>query len=442
MRYSRIAILLHWLIAGALAFQIGMGWRMEHLAPNQELYDAVQLHKSVGITILLLSLLRLAVRFFKPPPLAITDDKWALFLARLTHIALYAFMIGAPLTGWLVVSSSKLEIETMLFGVVPWPHIPGIETLAAGTKEAVHELSESAHELMAWTGISLFMLHVMGAIRHQFLKSEPLLDRILPVAGAQKRVFGTVIIIGLVALLGLTALVTRGIEEELEEPDQGSRLDAAQNPSPNAANNTPSERAAGTESAPEKDPAEEEETALKADQKPAAGEAESTPAAQAPVPGWTITRKSPIRFSVGWNGSPVQGSFSAWNAQIMFSPEALDRSTIRVTVDLSSARTGDASIDEALHGADFFATSSFPRATIASNRFRSLGGNRYEATGTMVLKNMSRPVKLAFTLDISGSTAKVTGTANISRSAHKVGVGDYSAVADNVAVSFNFSATH
>src|SRR5688500_2571561 len=142
-RYGAGAILLHWAIALALAFQLALGFSM----PKDERGFALfQLHKSVGITILVLTLARLAWRLTHRPPPAV-EGGFQGFLAKTVHTLLYVFMIGQPLTGWAMVSTDPIAIPTVLYGTIPWPHLP----LPAGLNEAM----EQGHEILAWTGVAL-----------------------------------------------------------------------------------------------------------------------------------------------------------------------------------------------------------------------------------------------------------------------------------------------
>src|SRR5690606_8188057 len=88
------------------------------------------------------------------------------FLAKAVHTLLYVFMIGAPLTGWALVSTSSIVVPTVWWGVIPWPHLP--------LPQAMGELFEQAHELIAWIGLALIVLHVAGALRHQLLLRDGL----------------------------------------------------------------------------------------------------------------------------------------------------------------------------------------------------------------------------------------------------------------------------
>src|SRR6478609_6058634 len=100
-RYSTGAIVLHWLIALALAFQLALGFAMPH---DERGFALFQLHKSVGVTILVLTVLRLAWRLTHRPP-APVEGGFQGVLAKAVHTLLYAFMIIAPLTGWAMVST-------------------------------------------------------------------------------------------------------------------------------------------------------------------------------------------------------------------------------------------------------------------------------------------------------------------------------------------------
>ncbi|WP_338425438.1 cytochrome b [Sphingopyxis kveilinensis] len=172
-RYSYTAITLHWLIALLLAFQIALGWALEG-DNSPELFQRFQLHKSIGITILLLSLVRLAARFAMQRPPASDGPAWARALAAVVHGLFYVVMILGPITGWLLVSTAKVPSPTSLFGLVPWPHLP--------VGRSWHEPAEAIHEATAWLAIGLFVLHVAGALRHQWLLGKPDLQRMIPSA--------------------------------------------------------------------------------------------------------------------------------------------------------------------------------------------------------------------------------------------------------------------
>lgn len=180
--YSRAAIALHWLIALLIVGNFAGGLLMgDLLAPEASAaqkklgFTIVQLHKSFGLTVLVLSLARLSLRLARgvpPYPGHMTAVERA--LARATHWGFYAIMILVPLSGWLMVSTSPLGFPTLWFGLFEWPHLP-FET-SRDTSEAAGEF----HEVMAFIGAGLFVLHVGGALKHHFLDRDDVLARMLP----------------------------------------------------------------------------------------------------------------------------------------------------------------------------------------------------------------------------------------------------------------------
>lgn len=448
-RYSSVAMGLHWLIAAALAFQMGLGGALEDLTPQTGLFAAAQLHKSIGISILLLSLLRLGWRWYKPPPAALPDSRINHRLAHLVHIGLYAFMVGAPLSGWLLVSSSKLGIDTYLFSSLYWPHIPFIGGLEAPVKAAMNAAAGQAHHYLGWMGLALFALHIIGALRHQFIKGEPLLVRIWPGAWGLSKIAGSaVIIVAFAVMFTLSGLAQnlygRGDADAVKtaakadiksakSEDVAAAINADDTPPIDEAASEYDEEAAGEDA----DEAEEPD----ADSPAEASEPEADTAPQAATAyDWNVTNAPPIRFGFDWNGEAVNGTFSDWSAEIRFGKNALDQSRIAVTINLASANTGNGQIDDALPGADFLAAATNPSARFVSSDIRSLGGDNYEARGNLTLKGISRPLTLRFKLTVNGNIAKASGSAAINRSAYNVAIGGYGDISPNVQVNFALTA--
>ena len=179
-RYSAVAILLHWASALGVLALIGMGLTMTHagLAPMRQ-FPLYQWHKSVGITVLVLTGLRLAWRLFhRPPPHPAGMPARERRAAGAAHAILYGLLIGLPLTGWAVVSLSPFNIPTVLYGLVPWPHLPLAPLLTdpAGAEGAVKLL----HAYGAWFLTALLVLHVAAALRHHLILRDGVLARMLP----------------------------------------------------------------------------------------------------------------------------------------------------------------------------------------------------------------------------------------------------------------------
>ncbi|CAN7410581.1 cytochrome b [Phenylobacterium sp. LjRoot219] len=176
-RYSAVAATLHWLLAGLLVFQLGLGAWMVGLPLGLQKYQLFQLHKSLGILILLLSLMRLGWRLaVPPPPLAAWLKPWERTAARAVHWALYGFMVGTPLLGWAAISAAPGPAPTRFFGLFLWPALPIVD----GAGKAWQDALGSAHGVFAWTGAALIVVHVAGALKHQFIDRTPELQRMLP----------------------------------------------------------------------------------------------------------------------------------------------------------------------------------------------------------------------------------------------------------------------
>ncbi|MDB5475463.1 MAG: YceI/cytochrome b561 periplasmic protein, partial [Phenylobacterium sp.] len=203
-RYSTAAIVLHWLIAAAIVLQVTLSYRMGGpYTPTS--FAVTQLHKSIGITILLLSLARLGWRLLNPaPPLPSDLPRWEVRLASLVHAGFYVIMIGMPLTGWIMVSASRIELPTLLYGAIPWPDLP-IAHLAPAAKKAWHSFGQNAHGLGGDLIYVLLALHVAGALKHQlFRPDEPILARMAPGA-VPGRWFEPRLLVILAGFLGVVA---------------------------------------------------------------------------------------------------------------------------------------------------------------------------------------------------------------------------------------------
>lgn len=405
-RYSLAAIALHWSIAAALAFQLALGWQLSGVARAAAQFTAYQLHKSVGILILALTLSRIGIRVAVPRPKALSDDRLSAFAARATHRLLYAIMLLGPLSGWALVSTSKLKVPTLLFGSIPWPHLP--------IPKSVNGIAYETHVLAAYILAGLIILHVAGAVRHQFFKREDLLSRMLP------RLTPSVALasgLGVMALAAAAAFL----------PTRRTTVAAPQQP------HVPAQvkAAASTRSAPVAASA----AALES-QKPE----DKADATLQPLSQWRVTGAGKLGFAAMWNGAAVNGSFQRWKADISYSPDDLSGSAITVTIDLASAITGDAQRDETLQGPDYFDVSAHPQAVFRAEGFQPKGGDRYEARGALDLNGRARPVTLGFTLSQDGDTARAEGSADLDRNLFDIGSVDDDTIAAKVAVRFALTA--
>ena len=425
-RYTTVAIVIHWLIAAAIIFQIILSWRMGDEPKQPATYSIFQLHKSIGITILLLSLARLAWRLFnKPPPHPAGQPRWETIASQVVHVAFYVIMIGLPVTGWIVVSTSKLLIPTVLYGAIPWPHLPFLPELAAGPKHLWHQIGENGHGLLVKTTYLLLALHLGAVAKHQILDRDEVLGHMAP--GARP---GWLEPRAWLAAAGLIAVVAAGY---LYKP-------AVKHPKPAAAPVEVAETQAPAPAVPAS--AEPVLTAAPAAAAEPAAPAEPAKALKDPV-AWTVAKSSTLGFSATWAEDAIEGQFKRWTADILFSPDALDRSKLTVGIDMSSAATGDDQRDSSLPSDDFFATASHPKATFTASKFRKTGEGKFVADGVLDLRGVKKPVSLPFTLKIDGDTATARGVTTLDRTAFGVGQGEWAStdqIGAKVKVSFAITA--
>ena len=179
-RYNAVAMTLHWVIAALILTNIGLAWYWDGLTPSSR-FGLTQIHKSIGITVLALSLVRLAWRFLRPPPpLPSTLAPYEKLIASTVYVLFYLFMIGMPLSGWAMVSASKRKaFPTGVFGI-PFPAIPPVANLPADQLHQAHELLVTTHELLAWAAYVLIALHVLAAFRHLLLLRDGVMARMVP----------------------------------------------------------------------------------------------------------------------------------------------------------------------------------------------------------------------------------------------------------------------
>jgi cytochrome b561 len=179
-RYAATSIVLHWTIAVLVLFQIGYAWWVMSPLPDKSPAhaSAMALHFSIGLTVLILSVVRLAVRLaVPPPPLPAAMPAWERTLARASHVLFYVLIIGLPLAGWTLASTRPGPI--VFFGLFTWPHLPGL----AGLARAQRHLVEQVHaQVLVWTTLGLLALHVGAAAKLQF-EATPVLWRMLPFLG-------------------------------------------------------------------------------------------------------------------------------------------------------------------------------------------------------------------------------------------------------------------
>lgn len=180
-RYSAVAISLHWLIALLILTNIVLAWTFQNIPQGLTSFKLIQLHKSVGITVLLLSLARLAWRLFNPPPpLPPTMKRWEIIASQVVHWGFYVIMLGMPLSGWVLVSASTHNLPTLLYGQIPWPHIGAVHALPLAARKVWAHWAGNGHGLLAWMAYALIALHVGAALKHTLIDRDSVIGRMIP----------------------------------------------------------------------------------------------------------------------------------------------------------------------------------------------------------------------------------------------------------------------
>jgi cytochrome b561 len=191
LRFSPVAIALHWTIAALIVTNIVLAWRFDALKEGLAWFRLIQLHKSIGVTVLLLSVLRLLWRLVHPPPAYPAQmRRWEKAAASAVHWGFYGIMLGLPLTGWAMVSASPTNLPTLLFRKVRWPHIGFIHALPLAERKPLTETLAFTHEQLANLAYALIVLHVAAALRHQFFTRDRVLWRMLPLPAFRPRDLG------------------------------------------------------------------------------------------------------------------------------------------------------------------------------------------------------------------------------------------------------------
>lgn len=179
VRYKSIVVWIHWITAALVVAQVVVGFTFaEFLERGPQRTEVFAWHKTLGATILVLALVRLAVRLLNPPPPYPTDfPKWERFLAVWNHRLFYVLLIALPLTG-LAAVSGRAEGGTvpLLFGL-ELPAIPGI---------ARENSFGDVHEILVFTTLALVVLHVGAALYNQFGSSTNVADRMPPFKATER----------------------------------------------------------------------------------------------------------------------------------------------------------------------------------------------------------------------------------------------------------------
>lgn len=341
-RYTSVAISLHWLIAIVLIGLVAIGKYMNELEQTDSFrFELIQWHKSFGILALLLIVLRILWRFsHRPPRLSSRMPAWERFAASATHLFMYLLMLVIPLSGWIMVSASPLNLKTELFDFIPWPHIP--LGLTVEQKEPVTELAIQAHHLLANGLLILVLLHIAAALRHQFVLRDNLMARMwMSIEHHRHNDQNHALIPGLL-LAGAVGVYLW-----------------------NLASTTPVFNISDTSA--------------------------------------TVVVDSRVGFTATQLGEPVEGIFEGIELLLALDRENPALSTLSARVQTASVNTGDGQIDSTVVTADWFASDQYPEASFTSTGFdagASGAGDTetYTVSGNLTIRGVSQ--QLDFPLQV------------------------------------------
>ena len=365
-QYTSTAKILHWLVAGLIVLQFVLAKLAENTDSAVRELALLANHKSVGITILVLALVRILWRFRnKPPALPASMPRWQVLSSHISHWSLYALLFLIPLSGWLMSSASAYSVS--------WFNLIQLPDFVAPNPE-LKETLEEIHEFLANLLAAIALLHIAAALKHAIIDKDGVLSRMS--SAATVALFAAVIVLG-VYTLGLP----------------GKQAPAATSSTSNAAT---------------------------------AASAADEPVASSTLPVWNIDYEASfIHFTGDQAGAEFDGVWQDWDAKLQFSPDDLAGSRFDVTIRTAAVETQDDDRDATLSDPEWFDPKNFPEAHYRASRFSDNGNGEFVAHGQLSIKDNAAPVDLVFKVDSSGNERVLTGSAELLRLDLGVGTGEW-----------------
>jgi cytochrome b561 len=182
-RYTRTAIVLHWVIAFLVIANIALAWTFKTWDDRPWTQAVTNTHKTIGITVLGLALMRFLWRVgHRPPPFSAAIPRWQVVAARTGHAALYLVILAMPLSGWIYDSAWEYAASVPIdfFGLFEMPRIPWIADMPNGPgKEQLDLISGKVHVWLSYLLYLLLAAHLTGAAKHQWLDRVPTIERMM-----------------------------------------------------------------------------------------------------------------------------------------------------------------------------------------------------------------------------------------------------------------------
>lgn len=370
-QYSKVAQFLHWFIAALIICQYVLAELAESADHSGRVVQQLALlanHKSIGMTVLMLALIRLVWRLFhRPPDLPMAMSKWQQTASHLTHWVIYALIFLLPVSGWLMSSANAYSVSWFNLFVFP-DLVPNEKSLAV--------FFNNTHELLGDLLLLLVVLHVLAAIKHHFVDKDGVLIRMATIQG-----WG-VFIITIATVLAVW----------------GTFFSGQKNNGQNNVSYLPSDEPVHT----------------------TVGQPKSD------LPVWNIDyEQSYIRFTADQAGAPFTGEWTQWSANMQFDEKRLVSSLFDVEIDTSQVYSKDDERDGYIVGDDFFDADNFKTARFLANEFIRTGENQYKSEGLLSIKGLSKTVLFTFSVTRDQNNFVLEGASTIDRLSWNVGTGDW-----------------
>lgn len=388
---------LHWLVAMLILAAVTLGFLADNVEMSPGKLELFVWHKSVGISVLALMLLRLLWKCCSTAP----DDLKALSsfnqrASRAGHWLLYVLAIALPLSGWLLTSAANFPFKWFGLFEVPmiWPQ-----------DKLVQNRADIAHAALFWILLVLVVGHVGMVLKHQ-RAAVPVLSRMVP---AKPGAVATICLV-LSSALALVVLAWSSAYQ-----DDAESLPIVESPVPDSS--TPALSASTSQ-----DPAVAPllEPALKK----SAPEALSVGSSEPHQSLWEMQASdSSLEFVGTYAGVEFRGGFSEFAPLITFDPEHLEASSFDVLIDTRSIFTGSPDMDDSVHEPAWFHFEAFPEARYQASLFERTETG-YIARGSLRLKGIEKPVDLIFDWQSQAENqASLKGEAWINRLDFEIGSG-------------------
>jgi cytochrome b561 len=177
-RYAAPAQIFHWVIAALIVTQFVLARTALDLPLGAHKLALLARHKSVGMTVLMLAVLRLLWRLRHPAPSLPAGMKPVeRAAARATHVAFYVLLFAMPLTGWMMSSAKNYSVSW--FGLFTWPNL-------IGKSEAAFDFLKDTHDTLSDVLFAIAVLHILAALKHHFWDRDDVLLRMLPFTNRDK----------------------------------------------------------------------------------------------------------------------------------------------------------------------------------------------------------------------------------------------------------------